>query len=160
MKQTYIPILISSIFLSLSSFGIELLTFNTGLAYTYVPYANERRPEIIKSLQSDSADVICLQEIWEKKDRKEFITKLKKEYPYSVNTSGKQQYASKSPVCKIKDLFGEDKFFTCIQTKCKAGSEDEKTECYQKQCGHALRALRDNNRECAGVNIKRKGRWC
>ncbi|OUR93645.1 hypothetical protein A9Q84_19450 [Halobacteriovorax marinus] len=140
------------------SAGLKVETFNAGLAHTYVPFAKERLPYIIKDLKEKQSDVICLQEIWEKKDRKEIVKSLKDIYPYAHFTKIKQVRSKKSPTCKRKNLFGEGKFVSCILDKCKGKEGDEHTACILNTCGESMERLKDENRECAAGLIAQVGK--
>lgn len=157
---------ISSLFLfftlifSTHSFSSELniMTYNTGLAHGFVAMAKERLPHIIDALKSEQADILCLQEVWEKKDRKKIIKALKNIYPYAHYEKRSQLRASHRPVCKIKQLFGKDRFLTCMLDNCMGGDSDQQTVCSRTTCGPALQWLKENNRECASTLMAQVGR--
>jgi len=142
------------------AYGAELKveTFNAGLAHTYVPFAKERLPFIIKDLKEKSSDVICLQEIWEKKDRKKLVKSLTEVYPYSHFTKIKQVRSKKSPTCKRRNLFGEGKFVSCVMKKCKGKDGDAHTACILDTCGESMERLKNENRECAAGLIAQVGK--
>jgi len=149
---------ITAYLLMANSWSLDLMTYNTGLAHSFVAYAKERVPLLIDNLKKEQADIVCLQEVWNKADRTKFIKELKGIYPYSFQAKGEQQYASKAPVCAIGDLFGEGKFFTCVQKNCNQGDDDAKTKCYRTVCGPSLDALTEENRECAGALMSHVGK--
>jgi exonuclease III len=64
--------------------GLKVTTYNAGLAYTFVPLAKERFPEVVKALKKHDSDVLCLQEVWTKKDRKKLMKALQNEYPHTL----------------------------------------------------------------------------
>jgi endonuclease/exonuclease/phosphatase family metal-dependent hydrolase len=148
------------LFCSLNSFAHEasFLTYNTGLAHGFVAMAKQRLPHIIDALKSEQSDVVCLQEVWKKKDRKKIIKQLKKIYPYSYYEKKSQLRASKKPVCKIKQLFGEGRFLTCMLNNCMGQGSDHQTVCSRTTCGPALEWLKINNRECASTLMAQVGR--
>ena len=146
-----------STYVSAAQNSYNLLTFNTGLAHSFVAHAKERLPEIIKALEKDDSDVVCLQEVWNKKDRQKIIKALKKKYPHSFFVKGAQLKADKTPVCRIKELFGEDRFLSCMMENCMDGDSDHQTTCSRKVCAKALIDLTNSNRQCASVLMAQVG---
>lgn len=129
--------------------SLSVLTYNLGLAHTFVPLAEERLPKIIEALKTEKADVMCFQEVWNKSDRKELVKSLKKEFPFSFLTKIKNVKSEALPTCKISEIFGEGKFVACMQNNCSGKEGDEFTDCIINTCGPALRSLKEENRECA-----------
>lgn len=152
--------LIISLVISITAFAnsYELTTYNLGLAHTYVPFASERTPHLISALKKQNADVLCLQEVWKKEDRNLIINSLKKEYPHAHFTKIEQERASKKPVCKVKELFGKDKFVTCTLKQCKKMDGDEFTDCVINRCGESLTRLKNKNRQCAQALMAQVGK--
>lgn len=138
--------------------SLKLTTYNVGLAHTFVHHAKERRTPITESLSKLDSDVICIQEAWTKKDRKKIKKALKAAYPYSYMTKIKQHRAKKAPVCRVKELFGEGKFVSCMQKQCGGLEGDEFTDCIINTCGKQLRELKSSNRECATSLMAQVGR--
>lgn len=159
MKQVISLLLLVFIqFSTLHATTFEATTFNTGLALTYVPFASERLPFIIDALKKDQSDVICLQEVWRKEDRNKIIKALASEFPFSHYENIKQDYANKKPVCKIREIFGKNKFVTCTQKKCKGKDGDDFTSCVIDQCQESLTKLRDKNKQCAKALMAQVGK--
>ena len=156
MKNYILLILLFS--LGINATELKLSTFNTGLAYGFVAHAKERLPQIIKALQQSDSDLLCLQEVWKKRDRKKIARALKSIYPFSFDQKGDQLRAAKAPVCKIKELFGEGKFLSCMLKNCMDGDSDQQTVCSRTTCGVALENLKQSNRECAGVLMAQVGK--
>jgi endonuclease/exonuclease/phosphatase family metal-dependent hydrolase len=129
--------------------GIKLTTYNAGLAHTFVNYAEQRVDKVAQGLAKLDSDVLCLQEVWTKKDRKKIAKALKKQYPHSFMTKIKQTKSKRRPTCKIKELFGEGKFVQCMKDKCGDVSGDEFTTCIINDCKVPLNNLKNSNRECA-----------
>lgn len=141
--------LLLAIILSNTAFSKTLMTYNVGLAHTFVPLAKERLPHLISALRKEQADVVCIQEAWKKKDRKKMVQKLKDIYPYSFMSEIKQTRSKNSPTCKRTDLFGDGKFVSCTRLECKGLEGDEFTDCVLNKCQDSLKKLRTENRECA-----------
>ncbi len=156
MKRTIF--FISLILCTLSSYSTELTTFNIGLAHTYVPYALERLPVIKQELRESNSDILCLQEVWRSDDRDSIIEALADEYPYQYFENIEQQFASKKPICKIRNLFGKNKFVTCTLKKCKDLEGDEFTRCVINKCQDSLNRLKNENRECAASLMAQVGK--
>lgn len=136
--------------MSISSFAsIKVESFNTGLAHTFVFYSKERLAPIIENLRKSNADVICLQEVWKKSDRKKISKELKDTFPHQMMTKIKQTRSKRRPTCKIREVFGKGKFVTCMSKKCKGKKGDEFTDCIINTCGDSLEKLKNQNRECA-----------
>lgn len=134
---------------SFSTWALSVTTYNAGLANNYVPLTKERTPFIMKELAAFKTDILCLQEVWEKKDRETIVKNLKKDYPYIHLVDLKQKRASKAPTCRIKQLFGDGKFVSCSLKECKGVEGDAYTECILNKCGGALTNLIKSDRECA-----------
>lgn len=137
---------------------VKLTTFNAGLAHTYVPYATQRIAPIIDALSSQNSDVLCLQEVWKKEDRNLIIESLRSQYPHSHFTKIEQERASKKPICKIKELFGKDRFVTCTLKQCKKLDGDDFTSCVINKCGESLVRLKNTNRQCAASLMAQVGK--
>lgn len=155
-------ILILILTLGFTSFAqaedLKVTTYNLGLAHTFVPLAKERLPQIAEALKNSDSDVICLQEVWKKKDQRKIKKALKKSFPNNFITKIKNKKSKRRPTCKIKELFGEGKFVQCMQKQCGEFSGDEFTDCIINTCGPALRNLRDQNRECATALMAQVGK--
>lgn len=134
---------------STSAFALSVTTYNAGIAHNFVALAKERVPFITDALAKIDTDVLCLQEVWDKKDRKTVTAALQKNYPYIHTVDLKKKRADKAPTCRVKQLFGEGKFVTCALTTCKGKEGDEYTDCILNKCGGPLQNLIDEDRQCA-----------
>lgn len=149
---TMIFVLILSIYANAESSkkdSLKVVSYNLGLAHTFVPLAKERLPFLKETLSKSDADVLCLQEVWKKKDRKKIKKELKEIFPHSYFEKIKNVKSKRRPTCKIKELFGEGKFVGCMQKNCSGKEGDDFTDCIIQTCGGALRSLKESNRECA-----------
>ncbi|WP_127718432.1 endonuclease/exonuclease/phosphatase family protein [Halobacteriovorax sp. HLS] len=147
------------ILLSFSSYAqLSIETFNTGLAHTYVPLAEERLPLIINDLKVNKSDVLCLQEVWTQEDRDRIIKELKSVYPYSHFSEIKQVRSKRKPTCKIKNLFGKGKFVSCTLKECKGKDGDDFTQCVLNTCGESMEKLKNDNRVCANALLAQVGK--
>lgn len=161
-KCTLIALIIQFFFLFNSSIyagePLKVVSYNLGLAHTFVPLAKERLPHLIEKLKDGQADVLCLQEVWTKKDRKAIVKSLKPFYPYSQKLKIKQKRSRKHPTCKFKNVFGEGKFIQCLQKDCKGKKGDEFTACIIKKCRGALERLKVENSDCAQGILSQVGK--
>jgi len=156
-------LLIAAMLMSAHAFAspkdkLKLTSYNAGLAHTFVMYAKERIPHVIDGVKKLDSDVVCLQEVWKKKDKKKLIKGTKEVFPHNFSMKIKQTRSKKRPTCKIKDLFGEGKFVQCMKDKCGGLDGDEFTQCIIKDCGTALENLKNSNRECAQGLMAQVGR--
>lgn len=135
--------------ISTSAFALSVTTYNAGIAHNFVALAKERVPFITAELSKFETDVLCLQEVWDKKDRESVVSALQKDYPYIHMVDLKKKRADKAPTCRVKQLFGKDKFVTCALSTCKGKEGDEYTDCILNQCGGPLQNLIDEDRQCA-----------
>ena len=55
---------------------LTTVTWNVGLALGYVEHAPERLPHIVAALEKETADVVCLEEVWLEADRTAVKTAL------------------------------------------------------------------------------------
>jgi endonuclease/exonuclease/phosphatase family metal-dependent hydrolase len=144
--------------LSVHAEQISVETFNAGLAHTYVPLAKERLPFIVDELKKKQSDVICLQEVWEKKDRKKIVKLLKSEYPHAFYSKIKQVRTRQKPSCKIKNLFGDGRFVSCTLSNCGGKEGDDFTNCVLNTCGEPMQRLKKENRMCANALLAQVGK--
>ena len=135
--------------LPLSFAGPKMATYNVGLAPTYVPMAQERRPYLAEAIARSRADVLCLQEVWGEEDRRAISEAVKTSHPHQYTTPVKNIRSQKRPACLPWDLFGKGKFVSCMRKNCGKLEGDAFTSCIIKTCGPALQRLKEQNRECA-----------
>ncbi len=132
-------------------------TFNAGLAHGFVDHAKARRPHIALALDTAGADVVCLQEVWEKGDRKA-IGKALDRYPYVLREPITQTRSARAPACKKKEIFGDDKFVGCLSNQCGDVTGDDRTDCITSQCGPVLDELKTSNPDCAAALMAQVGK--
>lgn len=141
-----------------SSTELTVTTYNVGLAHTFVAHAKERLPQIIEALKEHQTDVLCLQEVWTKKDRKKIARELEDQFAQEYFTKIANLREGRRPTCKVKELFGEGKFVSCMQSQCKDLDGDEFTDCILDKCGNALNELKQTNRQCATALMAQVGK--
>ncbi|MEC8423142.1 MAG: M2 family metallopeptidase, partial [Myxococcota bacterium] len=91
-------------------------------------------------------------------DRTALLSALRDRYPHAHLSAAEQQKASQAPVCKRVDLFGEDRFVSCLTGACGDVSGDARTDCITDQCGPALAALKSARPECATALMAQVGK--
>ncbi|MCK5072818.1 MAG: endonuclease/exonuclease/phosphatase family protein [Bacteriovoracaceae bacterium] len=156
-------ILLSSIFVFLSftamaDSGFKLATYNIGLAHTFVPMAKARRAHIIENLTGLDADAVCIQELWTPEDILKFQKTLDKSFPYQHVVSQHQKFASKTPACSIRRIFGKNSVGRCIFGKCRKKKGDEFTNCVINDCNDAIKKLKNKDKDCAQALFAQVGK--
>ena len=151
-------LLVSSVSFASPKDKLKLTSYNVGLAHSFVMYSKERIPHVINGVKRLKSDVVCLQEVWRKKDKKKLIKETKNVFPYYFSMKIKQTRSKRRPTCKAKDLFGEGKFIQCMRNKCGGLDGDEFTQCIISDCEIALKNLKNSNRECAQGLMAQVGR--
>lgn len=157
MKSIFYLFLVYLTIVSKAYADMRFETFNVGLAHGYVPYTKERISLLIQALGQSQSDVLCLQEVWRKDDRKQFIHGLKKQFPYIFYSPIKQEKTINKPSCRFRDIFGEGKFVSCMRSMCSGNSSDQLTECIVNNCYNALKALKKANRQCSQALFAKVG---
>lgn len=136
-----------------SAYGrYSLLSFNAGLAYGAVALAEERQPRIIDALRHQTADVLCLQEVWTDDDVEAFRDGLSDIYPFAFSQRTTDTSDKSSP-CGLIDTFRLDR---CVSSECEAkGISTE--ECVSTVCRERYDALDDECKLCLAANTT--GAW-
>ena len=137
---------------------LRVETYNVGLAHGFVDYAEQRAPAIWDAVAKSDADVVCLQEVWTDDDRDDAVDALAGSHPHAWLTENAQKKASKSPVCKRKDLFGEGKFVSCLTGSCGGLEGDALTNCIIDQCEPIMNELKNDKPECANALMAQVGK--
>ena len=139
--------------------ALVLETYNVGLAHGFVDHAAGRLPLITDALSGEGGpDVLCVQEAWLTADRRGLQQALSEQYPHSHVLPVEQHRAEKAPACKRRELFGEDRFVSCMTGACDGLDGDALTDCIVDSCGPILRDLRDDNPSCAMAVMAQVGK--
>lgn len=157
MKNIFYLFFVYFIIVSKVYADVHLETFNVGLAHGYVPYTKERTSLLIQALRQSQSDILCLQEVWQKDDRRRFVNGLKKQFPYIFYSSIKQERTINKPSCRFQNLFGEGKFVSCMKSMCSGKSSDQFTECIINNCQNALKILKKENKQCSQALFAKVG---
>lgn len=137
---------------------LEVETWNVGLAHGFVDHAAPRAPEIWAAVEGSEADLVCLQEVWNEEDREAAVETLAASHPHTHLTENEQLKASKSPACRIGDLFGEDRFVSCLTDSCGGLEGDALTDCIIDECEPILAELKTEKPECAKALMAQVGK--
>ncbi|MDB9786804.1 endonuclease/exonuclease/phosphatase family protein [Bacteriovoracaceae bacterium] len=139
--------------------SITGISYNAGLAYGFVHYAEQRRPHLLEALktQNTDADIVCLQEVWNQSDIYQFKSQLKNIYPHSFSVEAKQTFTQNSPACRATNIIGSGKFGTCVLSNCTSESGDKFTDCIINTCRESMDTLKQENRECAAALFSQVG---
>jgi len=124
-------------------------TWNVGLAYGFVENAEGRKAPILEALAGSESDLICLQEVWEPEDKADIAQAVSGDYGYAFYTEVEQTKADRSPACRIRDLFGEGRFVSCMTGSCGGLDGDALTDCIVNECGPILEELKADKPDCA-----------
>lgn len=152
-------LILLSILISSSVYSkLTVETFNVGLAKGFVDLSVEREPEVLKALKNSEADIICLQEAWDIKLRQKIQKQMSESFSDIYLTNVYQTTTSSRPSCRVKQLFGEGKFVTCMQKQCGDVDGDDFTDCILNKCDGALQTLREENRECGSALMAKVGK--
>jgi endonuclease/exonuclease/phosphatase family metal-dependent hydrolase len=157
MKALFASLALVASFSVFAGETYKVSAYNLGLAHGFVAYAKERIDPLIGEMLKVNADVYCLSEVWTNEDRTRIIRGLGKDYPHAHFTPITQTYSTSRPTCRVSDLFGKDKFATCVLKSCRGLDDSEFTQCVTSTCGPALRALQGDKRHCAQALMAQVG---
>ena len=138
--------------------AVIIETFNTGLAHGYNLHTKERIPHLLKALKESKADILCLQEVWYKKDRDIFTKTLAEKFPYIFYAPIEQKRIKRPPACRPRDLFGEGGFVRCMWAECSNAKGAEFTSCIMNSCDESLKELKKTNPQCASALFSKAGK--
>ena len=138
--------------------ALRVETYNVGLARGFVDNAIARAPAIAADLAVDPPDILCLQEAWNPEDREQLVAAVADTYPHSLMLPVTQHYADAAPACRRKELFGEDRFASCMSSSCDGLDGDALTACVVSKCGPILRDLSSSNPQCANAVMAQVGK--
>ncbi|KAL3866391.1 hypothetical protein ACJMK2_043693 [Sinanodonta woodiana] len=136
---------------------MKLVTMNAALQDS-LPMKAERREALIKGVKASGADVVCLQEVFDKSDINRLKRELWNKYKYSfsfIHRSVTNLKKRKTPPCKGPEF---PALLTCISSKC---SEMEPRinqdpiavyTCIQQQCASQFSKL---SQECLACFLLR-----
>ncbi len=124
------------------------VTFNAGLAYSFVPYATERQPFVIQSVGGLDADIVCLQEVWNPDDVAALTTAVAATYPnvYWVDQTG--DTGTGGPACTPDEA---DPLMACYTEHCTEAPS--LIDCVMENCATEFGALSSTCSGCLASHI-------
>jgi endonuclease/exonuclease/phosphatase family metal-dependent hydrolase len=139
---------------------LNIDTFNTALAGAFVLYENERRQPLADAIAASTADVLCLQEVWEQSDKDLIIGAAKANFPYAVSfkhdldtpiddptdSTGAIPPPPTTPPCGTDALKTKiENGITCLKMNCSTENSDAghttSAECAQNKCSGPAASL-------------------
>ncbi len=133
---------------------LRVTTFNVGLLPKFVPFADERVPELQTALAASDTDVICLQEVWRSDDAEQLRGSLALRYPHSAIVPPRLKFATQLPVCTTDDV---SDVLSCVVSNCLLGGQGI-FECVSQQCEESFNQLAGSNPQCADAITAQAGK--
>jgi endonuclease/exonuclease/phosphatase family metal-dependent hydrolase len=133
---------------------LSLVTYNAGLARGAVALAEERLPQIIDALTAQSADVVCLQEVWEDEDAQKIQQVMRPTHPFAFR---EETYdgSDKDVKCNLWKTFMLDR---CVKKNCTPYGISA-DECVKTSCADRYQSLTDECKLCLAANTA-SPIWC
>jgi endonuclease/exonuclease/phosphatase family metal-dependent hydrolase len=131
---------------------LTVATYNTGLADMFDVQAEGRLKTMIESLKALDVDILCLQEIYDKKIRERFLTHLGPKFSDYFHSS-LSNVSFKSPACSLRDLLDPNGAFYCRFKNCLRMRGTTLRTCLEKNCDSFFKSLKSYNAHCAQAQI-------
>lgn len=125
---------------------LSLVTWNAGLAYGFVQYAEERAPLVPPALAALDVDVLCLNEVWEGEDVAAVKQALAAKLPTAAFFEDMQQFAD-APPCDAATLAP---LVTCVEDAC---GDTPEAACVLENCNPEFQAQSGDCRQCLASNV-------
>ncbi|KAK3578602.1 hypothetical protein CHS0354_002173 [Potamilus streckersoni] len=131
----------------------KIITYNTAMQFS-IPQLEQRRRNLLRGLKALSADVACLQEVYDGSDLKWLLPRLKKTYPYSFSFKHETVTtlkAKEEPPCNRQKI---TEFLGCVSSHCSGFNtsihEDRVSLllCLQAQCAAQVFSLSQDCLTC------------
>ncbi|XP_060588065.1 uncharacterized protein LOC132743551 [Ruditapes philippinarum] len=144
LKVALIYVLACCLYRDVDAETVKVLTYNTWLHESdneAIENKDTRRTNIMKSLKSSNADIVCLQEVYIGEDMEFIVDGVKDVFPYSFSNlhTGVSKYepqatVSRQPPC---DNYRLEYLATCLEDNgCNAiTTSKENAECAVEYCG-------------------------
>jgi hypothetical protein len=126
--------------------SIALATYNAGLAYGFVGYAEERAPLVPPALAELDVDVLCVNEVWMPDDVAAVKQALAAKLPNQAFFADSQEFAD-APPCSQEAI---DELVACVEPAC--GSEPA-ADCVLANCGAEFNAQSSECKQCLASNV-------
>jgi hypothetical protein len=125
---------------------LRFATFNAGLAYGFVPLAEERSSNVPDALAALGADVLCVQEVWLPSDVDAVRAATASPLPEARFFEDAQAF-SESAACAADDVAP---LIACVEANC---GEFPEAECVLTQCSDEFNAQTPECTTCLGANV-------
>ncbi len=124
-------------------------TYNAGLAYAYVPHAEQRQPLIGPAISGLDVDVLCVQEVWTPEDVQALLTATSTAFPHSYWVDTTDTESGGEPACGAAEA---DALKTCAAENCGTAAS-ELASCVPTACPDEFGALSDECLRCLVANL-------
>jgi endonuclease/exonuclease/phosphatase family metal-dependent hydrolase len=125
---------------------LSFATYNAGLAYGFVEYAEQRSPLVPPAVAELSVDVLCLQEVWDQSDVAAMKSATASKLPTALFFDNQQSF-SESAACTSGEV---DPLLACVEPVC--GNTPEAT-CVLTNCADEFGATSDACQTCLAANV-------
>ncbi|HPM78555.1 MAG TPA: endonuclease/exonuclease/phosphatase family protein [bacterium] len=116
-----------------TSTTMSFATYNTGLAYGFVPLAEERLPELYEAVPELDVDALCLQEVWYEDDRDGMVAALAETLPYIYKHNSIEDFANQPPESEAR-CGNLDNLISCAETNCDVNEVEGLLDCVIDNC--------------------------
>jgi endonuclease/exonuclease/phosphatase family metal-dependent hydrolase len=130
--------------------GVQMATYNAGLAHGAVPYAVERLEPIIEELREVPADVLCVQEVWTDEDAQAIQSGLAQEFPHAFRERTVND-DSDWFACGITQWAAIYRMNSCVSEQCTPNGIST-FECADDQCASQWNDIHDDCKLCLAAN--------
>lgn len=129
--------------------GLQVGTWNVGLAPGFVDYATERAPLISAALAESELDILCLQEVYEEADWQALTTATSANYPSAARLEPDQAFREE-PACRADEIMP---IRVCVEPACDGVADDQLASCALSNCEAEINAASDDCQGCLGANV-------
>jgi len=131
--------------------GLEVGTFNAGLAPGFVPFTEERAPLTIQAIAEQPLDILCVQEVWTPASVQALREASASRWPNTFFPAPDPgDVVSTTPACEAAAL---TPLATCVSSSCAGLPTDQLTGCVLGGCQPEINALDTACSTCLAANI-------
>lgn len=131
---------------------VTVATFNAGLAVGFVPGAESRTPIVAQALAEQTADIICLQEVWLPEQVAAVEAEAGGTFPHRFFPDPLPGDNTGTPACPDGAL---DNVLGCLDEKCGDACIDDVADCLLASCTFPF--ISTNPPECQGCAMAQVG---
>lgn len=122
--------------------GMEVGTFNAGLADGFVLFARERAPRVFDALAAQDLDVLCVQEVWTGDDWDDLTEATQSKLPHTFRLEDSQTFVD---TCEVGEL---DDLESCVIEQCDEDDVEGLASCALEFCETELGGLSSTCTSC------------